>query len=1141
MQATQGILSLYDKAREDVERFSQASYAYIQSAHTSYLPLWCYALSKHTGRRLVLVAHSDEYAAVLQKDLALCEALLAMLDDASEPLSSVYVPSWGCAVGTPLSHYAASRMARAHALHDMTNNHKDIATCSVRVWNELLTPPSLLRSNAVEIVKGMACDVHEIAEELVRYNFLRVPQVSGIGEFAIRGEVLDLGMYSGTWRILVDFGAVESISLIDAQPGMKNAHVESLLIHPYSEIVWSDENVERFKHMATRVRDMPTAAVQGTVEKLSKDAYDEYDYLYYPSIYEEPAHVSEYFDEKPLVVFCDFQLLDAEERRYKDAYRAQFLKNAHAQCIPRPETVWAQVEKCTKGLEWVRALHSEHRDGHGLGDAPSRTFSGNARFFEKQAVMQLEERSEARVLVCASGEVERERLKVLLDDELLEHERFSLEVAPFHRGFALEQHGVYVYREGDLFGKKLLSFDSGVAEKIESLDAIEVDDLVVHVQYGIGLFKGLKRMSIQGAEKDFMHIAYKNEEMLYVPIEQMNMVQKYIGARKDAVQVDALGGKGWSARKKKVLQQIEDLSEELLSLQAERNTHLGFSYPEATEWEREFIAQFPFSETQDQLKAWSEIESDMQSPVPMDRLVVGDVGFGKTELAFRAAFKAISAGKQVAFLVPTTILAEQHYNSARERFANFPVSIAMLSRFVDAKTQKKTIAELATGAVELLIGTHRIVQKDIAFDTIGLIVIDEEHRFGVKDKERIKQFKKTVDCLSLSATPIPRTLYQSLIQVRSMSTLTTAPGERKPIKTFVEKYTSTIVRSAIEQELERKGQVFFLHNRVDTLAEVKEYLEELVPTATVLTASGQMSSRELEDTMYTFVHGGANVLVSTTIIENGIDIPSVNTIIIDRADMYGISQLYQLRGRVGRSNKTAYAYLLYPDENRISEVALKRLTTISDYSDLGSGFHVAMRDLEVRGAGNLLGKEQSGSICSVGYEYYLQLLEKTMNKNKGLSTEVKEPVLDLRYTGFIPSTYVSDLSVKMDMYKRIARIYTQEQYQKAQEYFTQAYGSMPPEVQNLFGIAKIKVLARAIQAHTLTEREHAIELHLSNLAHIHANAAMQRAITAHMASGALRMHRSKPEVLVIPCKSGMSLEEKYALLERVLSSIAEKA
>ncbi len=1144
---------VYAKALDDIKKFDIKSHVYIQTAHTSYMPLWFYALHQHTGKPLVLVTHSDEYAALLYKDLLLYENFFHVCSNKTSPLSSAiaHIPSWGCACGTPLAHYAFSRMARSYALHDMAHTNKSIATCNIHVWNELLPPREQLNSNAIELEQGMACDVHEIAQELMRYNFLRVPQVSGIGEFAIRGEILDIGMYSGTWRIVVDFGTIETITCIatdyHAEGEEKTFEAPRLFIHPYSEIIWNEENINCFKRMAACVPDMPSAVVQDTIEKLTRDGYDEYDYLYYPIIYEKSSHISEYFNEKPLIVFCDFQLLNAEEKRYKDEYRRQFLKSTHVRYIPRPETVESQIKKCTKHLEYKRLLHSEHSEGYALGDTPVRSFSSNVRFFEKYVIMQLEEQQKqiteekhAKVFLCVAGEVEKERLEILLDDAIFEYKGFSIEVAPFSKGFVLAQYGIYAYRETDVFGKKFHSFHADVVQKIESLDAIEIDDLVVHVQYGIGIFKGLKRMTIQGAEKDFMHIAYKNEEMLYVPIEQMNMVQKYIGAQKQMAQIDALGGKGWNTRKKKVLKQVEDLSEELLALQAQRNTHVGFSYPRATEWEKEFIAQFPFSETQDQIRAWDEIDHDMQSTMPMDRLVVGDVGFGKTELAFRAAFKAISAGKQVAFLVPTTILAEQHYNCAKERFANFPVSVAMLSRFVDAKTQKKIIADLAKRKVELLIGTHRIVQRDVVFEDIGLIIIDEEHRFGVKDKEKIKQFRKTVDCLSLSATPIPRTLYQSLIQVRSMSTLTTAPGARKPIKTFVEKYTSIIVRSAIEQELSRKGQVFFLHNRVETLAEVKRYLQSLVPHATVLTASGQMNPRELEDTMYTFVHGGANILVSTTIIENGIDIPSVNTIIIDRADMYGISQLYQLRGRVGRSDKIAYAYLLYPDEQKISEVALKRLTTISDYSDLGAGFHIAMRDLEVRGAGNLLGKEQSGSICSVGYEYYLQLLEKTMQKQKGIPLEVKEPVLDLKYTGFIPSTYVSDLSVKMDMYKRIARIYTDEQYEKEQQYFIKIYGPLPTELQNLFSIAKIKILARSIHAHTLIEQEHGLELHLNNLSHIRANTTMHDAISAHIASGALRMHRTKPNVLVIPCKSTMTLDEKYHVLQGILSRIVEQ-
>ena len=482
-----------------------------------------------------------------------------------------------------------------------------------------------------------------------------------------------------------------------------------------------------------------------------------------------------------------------------------------------------------------------------------------------------------------------------------------------------------------------------------------------------------------GTERDYIKLEYAGEEFAFVPIEQVNLVQKYIGNEGNAPKIDTIGSKTWENRKNRLKKAVEDLAQKLIDLYSRRKASAGYAFPKDTEWQVAFEAAFPYEDTQDQLSVTKEIKEDMEKPVPMDRLLCGDVGYGKTEIAMRAAFKAVLGGKQVAFLAPTTILAEQHYETCVERFKNFPVSIAHLSRFVAKKDQKKIIEKLALGEVDILIGTHRIIQNDIKFKNLGLLIIDEEQRFGVKDKERLKVMKNNIDSLALSATPIPRSLHMSLLKIRDMSLLTTPPQNRKPIETVISEYNDDKIAKAIRNEVERGGQVFYLHNRVETLEETRIKLERLVPEMLIDTAHGQMTSDELDDIFHRFKMGGFHVLVATTIIENGIDIPNVNTIIIDRADMYGVSQLYQLRGRVGRSDKKAYAYLFYPENKVLSEVAMKRLQVISDFTELGSGFKIAMKDMEIRGAGNLLGRDQSGDVYSVGFDMYLRLLNEAIS------------------------------------------------------------------------------------------------------------------------------------------------------------------
>ncbi len=669
---------------------------------------------------------------------------------------------------------------------------------------------------------------------------------------------------------------------------------------------------------------------------------------------------------------------------------------------------------------------------------------------------------------------------------------------------------------------------------IDSFVELSPGDYVVHVNYGIGRFASIERMRVLGNERDYIKIEYAETETVFVPIEQANLVQRYIGNEGESPRLDKLGSKSWENRKGKVRKSVEELAERLIRIYARRKAAKGFAFPSDEDWQTEFEASFPYEETQDQLTCIEDIKRDMEAPRPMDRMVCGDVGYGKTEVALRACFKAMMSGKQVAFLAPTTILAEQHFENFRERLEGYPMRIAMLSRLVEKKVQKKVLAELASGGIDLVVGTHRILQKDIAFKDLGLLVIDEEQRFGVKDKERLKEMKAGIDCLTLTATPIPRTLHMSMLKIRDMSILQTPPAARQPIQTFVEEFNPEVVARAIRAEMERGGQVFYLHNRIESLPEVERFIRSVVPEALTESAYGQMDPGDLEDIMHRFIHGAFQVLVSTTIIENGIDIPNVNTIIIDRADYYGVSQLYQLRGRVGRSDRQAYAYLLYPDKRALSEIAMKRLQIISDFTELGSGFKIAMKDLEVRGAGNLLGREQSGDIFAVGFDMYLKLLDDAVAALSGSAPQEEEPYLELEYSGYIPDTYISMPMIKMEIYKKIASIYRREELDALQEELETRFGPMPEEVQSLLSLADIRILCRKLSVSNLKERSGVVSVEFSKVSKVSVERLLR---LIKESSGRVRLDPHKPNVINLLTRA-IGLREKSEFIRERLASLA---
>jgi transcription-repair coupling factor (superfamily II helicase) len=696
-----------------------------------------------------------------------------------------------------------------------------------------------------------------------------------------------------------------------------------------------------------------------------------------------------------------------------------------------------------------------------------------------------------RIVLVAQSEAQGRRLQEVLRDhdlgarlgrELPDPGGISLWIGELTAGFRIESLQLALVTEREIFGAHAVVRRRARPKEalpFTSFADLKAGDYVVHVDHGIAQYRGLEQLAVGGQEGDFLHLQYAGNDTLYIPVSKFHLVQRYVAGESAAAQpaLDRLGGTGWAKAKERVRASLREMAGELLRLYAARQLLRGHAFPSDTPWQKEFEAAFPYDETADQLQAIQDVKKDMERPQPMDRLVCGDVGYGKTEVALRAAFKAVMDGKQAAVLVPTTVLAMQHHQTFSARFANFPVRVEMLSRFRPVAEITKVVRGLADGTVDIVIGTHRLLQKDVKFSTLGLVIVDEEQRFGVAAKEALKQLKREVDVLTLTATPIPRTLHMTMLSVRDVSTIATPPEERLAIRTYVTPYDPDIIGEAIRGELTRGGQVFFVHNRVESIHATARRLKQIVPEARISVAHGQQTEAALEKVMVDFYLKKVDVLLCTTIIESGLDVPSANTIIIDRADTLGLAQLYQLRGRVGRDKYRAYAYLLVPADGGMSEVARKRLQVIAELTELGSGFKIAARDLEIRGAGNLLGAEQSGHITAVGFDLYTQLIQETVRELKGERAEAEvDPTIRLRAEGYIPESYVPDPALRLNLYKRLAAFREARQVPDFAEELADRFGPLPAEVEWLLQAVDLKIQARGLRVEEIDGRREAIRV-----------------------------------------------------------------
>jgi transcription-repair coupling factor (superfamily II helicase) len=1114
--------------------------AFLKAVKNEDLPIDIRGAESSLGAILLSLAYCQGsgalnriFAVVSQEN----EANELALDLEASGIPCIEFPCWGTAPYRELSASSPVFAQRLKALSEMAQGSPGVFIIPQRAFLTPLPPPDYVKSLLVTLKPGGKIDTASLAQTLVSYGYTRVSRVQVFGEFALRGEVLDIFMYDEAYRILFDFDRIESIKQFNPlDQATSKALLNLLVIHPLKEVIWTDDRIAALDKNLSCFKEIKNS--RSVIEELISRRSVKGEEYFFPFAFEKEASLPDYLSEGALFLFDRERLENAQGsigREYQEMYwKASREKKEY----PLPEKLlldFITLVKDRKNIVSFRSIKGEPKENvcHiELPCEPSRSFFGNIDYLKEEFASLFA--NGWQITVAAESDAQAQRIKTLFEDKA----SLSIITAPLTAGFSLPDIKFMLIQESEIFGRRRHrphSLKTVKSSPIDTFVELNPGDYIVHVNYGIGLFKGIERITALGHERDYIQLEYSGEETVFVPVEQVNLVQRYIGNEGRAPRLDTIGSRSWENRKGRVKKSVEDIAEKLIDLYSKRKRSTGFAFPKDSEWQTMFEAAFPFEETEDQIRCVQEIKYDMESPSPMDRLVCGDVGYGKTEVALRACFKAVMGGKQAAFLAPTTILSEQHYDNFVERFSNFPVNVAMLSRFVDRKKTRIILEKLQKGEIDLLVGTHRIIQRDVHFKNLGLIVIDEEQRFGVKDKERLKELKTNVDCLTLSATPIPRTLHMSLVKIRDMSLLASAPPGRHPIETVVDEYDDFLVAQAIRREAERGGQIFFLHNRIETLRDTRLKLQRLVPEMLIETAHGQMESDELEDVMRRFIQGAFHILVSTTIIENGIDIPNVNTIIIDRADMYGVSQLYQLRGRVGRSDRVAYAYLFYPEQKALTEIAMKRLQTISDFTELGSGFKIAMKDMEIRGAGNLLGREQSGDIYSVGFDLYIKLLDEAVKRLEDSNyQEETETLLELEYSGFVPDTYINSSQEKMEVYKMIAGIRDKEELEQVYSRLLDRFGPLPDEAASLLSLAEIRIICRQLQVSSLRERAGTVRIEFSKVAKINVERLLRM---IKESSGKVKLDPKKPNVLVLTT-GNIGLKEKSEFLREKLSVLS---
>lgn len=970
---------------------------------------------------------------------------------------------------------------------------------------DMLMPLQRYRDNIIHFKNSDIIDTEKLISKLVGIGYTRVPMIDGQGQFAVRGGIIDIFSYTYETPVRIELwdDEIDSIRFFDVESQRSVEKIQTYDVFPATEWILSENETDAgFAKVKDEVEKQLVTLGNDKKKKTQQEmdacnrlrhAYADFertrDYSKFILLFtDEIEGFTDYFPKDETVFVLDepdriMERMELISYEYEESMKNR-LEGGYV--VASQTKLMRPIAEVYKNIQSSRLMLLSSLDYKPKMLKPAdylridaRSISSYNNSFEYLADdINKYKRTGYRVVLVCNSRTRAARIVADLEElgtQSYFSEDYDKEIMPgtvmvtygnIHRGFEYPLIGFVIITENDIFTSRTRKKQKKKYEgrSIAGFNELNVGDYVVHEMHGLGVYKGIEKITVEGVEKDYIKIEYAGNSNLYVLATQLDRLQKYAASDTEKKpKLNKLGSVEWNKTKAKVHGAVEEIAKDLVELYSIRQNQKGYAFGPDTVWQKEFEEMFPYEETDDQLNAIADTKADMESTRIMDRLICGDVGYGKTEVAIRAAFKAVQEGKQVAYLVPTTILAQQHFNTFEQRMKNFPLKVAQLSSFRTNKEIKETLADLKKGFVDVVIGTHRLLSKDVEFKDLGLLIIDEEQRFGVAHKEKIKKLKNNIDVLTLSATPIPRTLHMSLVGIRDMSVLEEPPVDRVPIQTFVTEHNDEMIREAINRELARGGQVYYVYNRVRSIDEAAAHIQELVPQANVAFAHGQMEKRELEKIMVDFINGDIDVLISTTIIETGMDISNVNTMIIEDADKFGLSQLYQLRGRVGRSNRTAYAFLLYRRDRMLTEVAEKRLSAIREFSDFGSGFKIAMKDLEIRGAGNVLGKSQHGHMAAVGYDLYCKMLNEAVNDLKGIKNEYSfETNVDLSVDAYIPSTYIKSEYQKLDIYKRIAAIESEEELSDMKDELVDRYGSLSTPAVNLLNIALIKSMAHKI-------------------------------------------------------------------------------
>ncbi|CAG5938979.1 transcription-repair coupling factor [Streptococcus pneumoniae] len=979
-------------------------------------------------------------------------------------------------------------ISRVEALRFLTDSSKKgILVCNIAASRLILPSPNAFKDSIVKISVGEEYDQHAFIHQLKENGYRKVTQVQTQGEFSLRGDILDIFEMSQLEPCRIEFfgDEIDGIRSFEVETQLSKENKIELTIFPASDMLLREKDYQRGQSaLEKQISKTLSPILKSYLEEILSSFHQKQSHAdsrkFLSLCYDKTWTVFDYIEKDTPIFFDDYQKLmnqyEVFERELAQ-YFTEELQNSKAfsdmQYFSDIEQIYKKQSPVTFFSNLQKGLGNLKFDKiYQFNQYPMQEFFNQFSFLKEE--IERYKKMDYTIILQSSNSMGSKTLEDMLEEYQIKldsrdktsicKESVNLIEGNLRHGFHFVDEKILLITEHEIFQKKLKRRfrrqHVSNAERLKDYNELEKGDYVVHHIHGIGQYLGIETIEIKGIHRDYVSVQYQNGDQISIPVEQIHLLSKYISSDGKAPKLNKLNDGHFKKAKQKVKNQVEDIADDLIKLYSERSQLKGFAFSADDDDQDAFDDAFPYVETDDQLRSIEEIKRDMQASQPMDRLLVGDVGFGKTEVAMRAAFKAVNDHKQVVILVPTTVLAQQHYTNFKERFQNFAVNVDVLSRFRSKKEQTATLEKLKNGQVDILIGTHRVLSKDVVFADLGLMIIDEEQRFGVKHKETLKELKKQVDVLTLTATPIPRTLHMSMLGIRDLSVIETPPTNRYPVQTYVLEKNDSVIRDAVLREMERGGQVYYLYNKVDTIVQKVSELQELIPEASIGYVHGRMSEVQLENTLLDFIEGQYDILVTTTIIETGVDIPNANTLFIENADHMGLSTLYQLRGRVGRSNRIAYAYLMYRPEKSISEVSEKRLEAIKGFTELGSGFKIAMRDLSIRGAGNLLGKSQSGFIDSVGFELYSQLLEEAIAKRNGnanANTRTKgNAELILQIDAYLPDTYISDQRHKIEIYKKIRQIDNRVNYEELQKELIDRFGEYPDVVAYLLEIGLVK-------------------------------------------------------------------------------------